>query len=168
MRNFYISSKDGASGICNYSSDFYERALKGKGYVFMDSIHSISEILSAVSSKDNVHIEIAIAQKKEIEILFLMLKANYRHVSVTLHDAPLIKYPFYEFKNPFLNSLSKFYDKYFTGFRLVIPYIKKLKAIYVLSQKELNVVKKTYRVENVYLLGIPIDHTEIKPEKSLN
>ena len=96
MKNFYISSKEGISGICKYSRDFYELILKDKGYIFIDSKQSISTILSLVSSKDHVHIELDIFQKKEIEILFLMLKANYRHVSVTLHDAPLIKYPFYD------------------------------------------------------------------------
>ena len=95
MKYFYISSTDGNSGILKYSRDFYELILKERNYIFIDSKQSISTILSLVSSKDHVHLELDLFRKKEIEILFLMLKANYKHVSVTLHDAPLIKYPFY-------------------------------------------------------------------------
>src|SRR5258705_13906309 len=98
MRRFYISSKSGISGISKYSRDFYELVLKERGYIFMDSAESITTILSTISSRDHIHIEIGIFQKKEIEILFTMLKANYKNVAITLHDAPLIKYPFYEFK----------------------------------------------------------------------
>src|SRR5688572_6928397 len=116
MRHFYLSSKNGISGICKYSRDFYELVLKDKGYTFVDSVNSISSILSTIASRDHVHIELGIFQKKEIEVLFLMLKANYRNISITLHDAPLLKYPFREFKNPVLNNLSKFYDLYASNF----------------------------------------------------
>ena len=162
MKNFYISSKNGDSGIFKYSQDFYELILKEKGYIFVDSKQSVSTILSLISSKDHVHIELDIFQKNEIEIFFLMLKANYRHVSVTLHDAPLIKYPFYEFKNPLLNTISRLYDKYFNNFRMAITYMKKIKAIYVLSKKGLEAVRRKYHVENVYLLPRIINSTEIK------
>ena len=164
MKNFYVSSIDGNSGIFKYSRDFYELILKEKDYIFIDSRQSISTILSLISSKDHVHIELDIFQKKEIEILFLMLKANYKHVYVTLHDAPLLKYPFYEFKNPLLNTISRLYDKYFNNFKSAIPYIKKIKAIYVLSKKAVEAVKTKYRVENVYLLPHIINSAEIKKD----
>lgn len=129
MSNFYISSMTGLSGICKYSKDFYELVLKTKGYQFIDSGEDITTIMSAVSSRDFVHIEIGIFQKKEIEILLLMLKANYKNVSVTLHDAPLVKYPFHEFKDPLLNGFSKLYDRYINNFSAAIPLVKKIKSI---------------------------------------
>jgi hypothetical protein len=159
MKKFYISSKEGF--IYKYSYDFYQLVLKEKGYIFMNSAESFATIFSTISSKDHVHIEIRIAQKKEIEILFLMLKANYKSVSVTLHDAPLIKYPFHDFRNSFLNRLSKFYDKYISGFKAATPYIKKVKSIYVLSQKGLEAVKRKYRVEHVYYLPYIMDTAAI-------
>ncbi len=162
MNYFYISSTNGLSGICKYSRDFYDLILKDRGYVMMDSNQHLTTIMSAVSSRDHVHIEIGIFQNKEIEILFTMLNAGYGNVSVTLHDAPLVKYPFRQFDNPFLNRISKFYDKYINRFKGVLPYLKKLKAIYVLSHKGVDVIKKMYRIDNVFFLPHIVDTSEVQ------
>ncbi len=168
MKHYYISSINGPSGICKYSRDFYELVLKDKGYIFIDSRQTTSAILSTISSKDHVHIEIGIFQKREIEILLLMLNANYKSVSITLHDAPLLKYPFYEFKNAFINNVSRFYDKYISGFKSATPYVKKLKSIYVLSRKGVKAVKETYGVDNVYFLRHIVNSAEIKKSTTEN
>jgi glycosyltransferase involved in cell wall biosynthesis len=168
MKYFYISSKTGGSGICKYSADFYELVLKEKGYIFIDSSENLSNIFTKVSSRDQVHIEIGIFQKKEIEILFLMLKANYKNVSITLHDAPLLKYPLREFKNKFFNTLSKFYDQFISDFKNATPYIKKIKAIYVLSKKGLTATKKIYKTDNVFYLPHIINRKEIEKAAPLN
>ncbi len=162
MKYFYISSINGLSGICKYSKDFYELILKDKGYIFMDSKQNLTTIMSAVSSRDHIHIEIGVFQKDEINILFTMLNAGYGNVSVTLHDAPLVKYPFHEFENSFLNKVSKFYDKYINRFRTVLPFLKKLKAIYVLSHKGVEVIKKKYRIDNVFFLPHIVDTDEVQ------
>lgn len=151
----------GISGICKYSRDFYELVLKEKGYEFIDSSEDITTIMTAISSRDYVHIEIGIFQKKEIEILLLMLKANYKNVSVTLHDAPLIKYPFHEFKDPLLNGFSKLYDRYINNFSAAIPLVKKIKSIYVLSRRGADAIKNRYHINNVYYLPHIIDISEI-------
>lgn len=161
MKSFYISSMTGISGICKYSRDFYQLVLKPKDYQFIDSNEDIVNIMSAISSRDYVHIEIGIFQKREIEILLLMLKANYRNVSVTLHDAPLVKYPFHEFKDPLLNGFSKLYDRYIDNFGAAIPLVKKIKSIYVLSRKGEVAIKKRYHINNVYYLPHIIDISEI-------
>jgi len=161
MKKFYVSSRAGLSGICKYSKDFYEFVLKDKGYIFVDSNEGRTAILTKIASRDYVHIEIGIFQKKEIEILFAMLDANYKNVVVTLHDAPLLKYPFREFSNPLLNKVSKFYDIYINKFDRSAGYAKKIKAIYVLSQKGLAIIKSKYKIEHVYYLPHIIDVKEI-------
>lgn len=166
-KNFYISSHDGNSGISKYSRDFYELILRDKGYIHVDSSNTFSDILSAVSSRDNVHIELGIFQKKEIEILMRMLKANYHNVAVTLHDAPLIKYPFREFKSSLLNKASKFYDIYLDNFGQLQPYVKKIKKIYVLSRMGAASVTKTYQATNVHYLPHVVNLNELtRPEYS--
>jgi Glycosyl transferases group 1 len=161
MKKYYISSKTGISGICKYSNDFYELVLKDKDYLFIDSAEDLTAILSRISSQDHVHIEIGIFQKREIEILLVMLNANYKNVAVTLHDAPLLKYPFYEFKNSFLNKISKFYDIYINKFRAGGVYINKIKTIYVLTHKGLEALKLKYKIEHAYFLPHIIDKTEV-------
>jgi glycosyltransferase involved in cell wall biosynthesis len=168
MKYFYISSKTGISGICKYSNDFYELVLKERGYIFIDSKEDITDIFTRVSSRDHVHIEIGIFQKKEIEILFLMLKANYRNISITLHDAPLLKYPLKEFGNNFFNKISKFYDRFIANFKNSLPYIRKIKTIYVLSQKGVQETKKIYNIDNVYFLPHVINPKEIVKAEPAN
>lgn len=162
MRKFYISSLDGPSGISKYSSDFFRLVLKEKGYILVNSNQPLSDILSQVGSRDRIHIEVGIFQKNEINLLFAMLKANYKNVSVTLHDAPLLKYPFYEFKNPFLNNLAKLYDHYGSRFSSAKPFIDKIKSVYVLSHKGLEAVRSKYKTENVHYLPHIVDIKEIE------
>lgn len=161
-RKYYISTSSSASGISRYSRDFYQLVLKEKGYIYMDSGSSLTTIMSAISSRDHVHIEIGIFQKKEIEILFTMLRANYKNVVVTLHDAPLIKYPYYEFRNKFLNKVSKAVDILSNSFGALQPYVKKIKSIYVLSKRGLEAVKRRYKIDNVYYLPHVVDLSGIK------
>ncbi|MFM9911839.1 MAG: glycosyltransferase family 4 protein [Chitinophagaceae bacterium] len=168
MSKYYISSLNGLSGISKYSSDFFRLVLKEKGYIPVNSDQSLSTILSQVGSRDRVHIELGIFQKNEINLLFSMLKANYKNVSVTLHDAPLIKYPFYEFKSPFLNNLAKLYDHYGSRFGSAKPYIHKIKSIYVLSHKGLEAVRSKYNAHNVYYLPHVVDVNEIERSTASN
>lgn len=144
--------------------EFYEQVMKEKNYIFLNSKQNIVDILSLVSSRDKVHIDLGYNYPDELDILFRMLVANYRDVSVTLRRETMIRYPFRTFKNPFLNTLSKFFDQYITGFRQVLPYIRKIQSIYVLTPQELSYVKKKYRIEHVYQL--PLRSTEIKTAKS--
>ena len=162
MKKFYISSKKGISGICKYSIDFYDLILKEKGYQFIESSDNLKDIQSIIALNDHVHIEIGMFSKNEINILFDLLKANYNNISITLHDPPLVKYPFYEFKNQFLHKVSKFYDKYFNSGGAVNKYLKKIKLIYVLSHKGMEALKNRYKIENVQYLPHIVNINEIE------
>jgi glycosyltransferase involved in cell wall biosynthesis len=168
MKRFYVSQQQGISGISKYSHDFYRLVLKERGYIYIDSARHYSEIFSAISSRDHVHIEIGVFQKKEIEILMRMIRAKYKNIAVTLHDAPLIKYPFYDFKIPLLNKASKFYDLHWDNFASLIPYAGKIKSIYVLSKKGAAAVKSKYHTSNVHYLPHIVDTAELKKPEALN
>src|SRR5215471_2018687 len=168
MKKFYISSIKGNSGISKYSQDFYQLVLKDKGYIYMDSGEDLITILSTISSRDQVHIEVGIFQQKEIEILFTMLRANYRNITVTLHDPPLVRYPFYQFKNNILNNISKLYDKYANSSGAAKPYIRKIKTIYALSKKGVESIKKKYGVSNVCYLPHIVNTGEMSNNDSIN
>ena len=165
MKKFYISPKEDFSEIGRYARRFYQQILAEKGYIHIDSKDSIINILSTISSKDHTHIEVGLSQKKEIDILLTMLKANYRNVSVTLHNAPFIKHPFFEFKNPLFNNISKIINKYTNSFGAPNALVKKIKSIFVLSEKETDLVKKKYGVENVYYLPVTEEETKLPGTK---
>lgn len=162
MKNYYIADLEGTSGISRYASDFYNLVLKKDEYRYVSAQENIPDILSLVSSRDNVHIEIGIFQKNEIEILLRMLDSGYRNVSVTLHDAPLLKYPFREFKTGLLNKASKFYDLYLSNFRSSIGLLRKTKAVYVLSQRAYHALQTKYQLANVHYLPHIVNPADIE------
>jgi glycosyltransferase involved in cell wall biosynthesis len=152
MNYFYISSGSGKEGISAYSRVFYEHILRKAGYIFIDSNSDTTSILSTITSRDHIHIEIGLFQKKETMILMMMLNANYKNIAITLHDPPLLKYPLHDFSNPLLNNISKFYDKYLNGIKNLKPYFEKIKSIYVLSRKAKDEMKINFGLSNVYYL----------------
>ena len=152
QRSYYIGSITGTSGICKYTRDFYDEILSKKGYLFVDSAIADDDIQTRIDKSDRVHIEIGIFQKREISTLLLLLNAGYKNISITLHDPPLFKYPFFESSNPFINNLSKFYDRWIDGFRQNRKYLAMIKTIYVLTYKGADVMRTRYKLGNVFYL----------------
>ena len=167
MGYYYISEKGGSSGISKYAGDFCELVLKDKGYEFVDAGESVANIMSRLSPEDNVHLELGIFQSRELAILFALLKKGYKNITVTLHDPPLLKYPYYSFRNGFLNKISKFYDIHISGFRESRKYIRKIKVVYVLSQKGYQAVQNRYKTRNVFYLPHIINEKEVCRSKTV-
>ncbi len=168
MKRFYISKRQGESGIYRYSCDFYDLVLKEKGFEFLRSDTPISSILTKINKTDAVHIEIGIFLEKEITILFTLIKRGYKNISVTLHDAPLVKFPFYSFRNALLNKASKAFDMYFTKFNYQNRYLKNVKNIYVLTYAGVELMRTRYKLTNVYYLPHIIDEKEVKKSNTDN
>jgi hypothetical protein len=161
MKKYYISCT-GNTSIASYSKNFYELVLKEKGYVFIDSARHHVDILSTIASRDLVHIEIDSDQQKAVQLLFLMLKTKYKHVSVTLHDAPAVKLPFTKYKNLVLNGISRLFKQSAGQAGSPENYISRIETIYVLSRKHIEPVKKKYHTDNVCYLPYVINQQEIE------
>ena len=162
MKKFYISKREGESGIYKYSCDFYDLLLKEKGYVFLESDTPLSLVLSQINISDAVHIEIGIFLANETTILLNLIEKGYKNISITLHDAPLMKFPFFRFKNAFLNKISKAYDLYIDKFHYQKKYLTKVKAVYVLTQKGTELMRSRYKLENIFYLPHIANEREIK------
>lgn len=163
QKKFYISSFTGSSGICKYSYDFYHLVLSGLEYEHVSSDLSYAEILSKVASRDEVHVELGIFQRREVELVMRMIKAGYKNVTVTLHDPPLVKYPYYQSSVPILDKAFRFYDVSWDNFARMMPVVQKLKRIYVLSRKGAILVRSKYHVNKVFYLPHIVAPEEIVP-----
>lgn len=168
MKKYYVSEFESKSGISKYAKDFYTLVLKERGYEHINSAESSISILSTISSRDRVHLELGIFQQNEIELLFLMLNANYRNVSITLHDAPLVRYPYHRFGNNLLNKFSKLIDIMGYNSPKLIQTLKKIRKIYVLTRKGMNAMRNRYGLDNVYFLPHVIDPCEIDFGEEIN
>lgn len=165
MKHYYVSSLHGASGIAKYSADFFSLVLAPMGYRFIDSNQDLSRILTEITSSDHIHIEVGIFQKKEQRILEAMLNAGYKNVSVTLHDAPLIKYPQKVFQDKLLNNLSKFYDIYVKKQKTSKETARKLRNIYVLSKTGIAASRKLFMTDNIHFIPHVVDPAEIEMQE---
>lgn len=168
MRKFYISKRAGDSGIYKYSNDFYNLILEEKGYEFLNSAIPIESLLSMINKTDAVHIEIGIFLIEEIAILFTLIKKGYNNISVTLHDAPLVKFPLYNFKNDFLSKISKAYDMYVSRFSYQKNVLRKVRNIYVLTHKGAELMRTEYKLTNVYYLPHVVNSEEVKESDTDN
>ena len=152
MKYFYISEKNSNSGISRYANDFYEFILKEKEYEFIDSREPFEDIFKMAKLTDRIHLEIGIFETNTLALLIKLLRMGYTNIAITMHDPPLLKYPFHQFRNPFVNKISKFFDIHITKFKQGSKYIHKIKKIYVLSEKGAQAVRKTYNAANVCYL----------------
>lgn len=135
--------------------------LSGLDYEHVSSDLSYAEILSKVASRDEVHVELGIFQRREIELVMRMVKAGYKNVTVTLHDPPLVKYPYYESSVAILDKAFRFYDVSWDNFASMMPVVQKLKRIYVLSRKGATLVRNKYHVNKVTYLPHIVDPAEV-------
>lgn len=157
MKKYYISSWSIHSGILEYSQDFYLLVLKEKGYDFIDSNENITNILSTISSKDLVHLEISTLNLKELEILYRMLKSEYKNVCITLHDYHSSFSPGKTICKNIIQAIAKFYEPNKLGFNAILPYVDKIKTIYVISRMTDRYLKHQLKLDNVRYLPPVVD-----------
>ncbi len=151
MKKYHIVNLKSKSGIAFYAKDFYNLVLKSEGFELLDKV-PLDELLNEIVVDDLVHIEIGVQQCYEIEVLFTLLKKGYKNIYITLHDAPHLKYPLYEFKNKFLNNLSKVFHVYLNNFGLGNKWYRKINKIFVLNHKAENALKNRFSLKNVYYM----------------
>ncbi len=158
MKKYYVGPLTGNTEISRYANDFYKLVLQDRGYILIDSgAKSIVEMLSIISSRDQVHIEIS-GQKKEMDLLALMLNARYKYVSITLHNPMQAKFRFYELKNSLLDKLSRIYDRNTAAAK----YLRQVQSIYVLSRKGMEDMQRKYKIDNVSYLPYIVNQHDIE------
>jgi len=164
VKKLYISEFTGTSGICRYSSDFFDLIMKPRGFLFVSSSADIAEILSGIDSDDIIHLEIGLNRNREIEILLVLIKRNHQHLSITLHDPPRLKYPYFQFNNRLLNNLSKIADLYFDNFGINKRLFGKLKKIYVLNHLSKKILETKFGLSNAIYIPHILRQEEILTE----
>ena len=162
MNKFYVANFADNSGIARYAEHFYRFVLKDQGYTRIDSGMNRVSVMTTISSRDVVHFEIGIFQTATIDLFFTMLNAEYQNLSVTLHDPPLLRYPFRRFRNPILNAMSKLSDRYLNQFQNGIDVLKKISHVYVLSMAGAGLMRSRYKMTNVHFLPHILDETSIQ------
>ncbi len=164
MKKIYISELSGQSGICRYSKDFFYLVMQPAGFEFVNSDEEIVEILAMICSDDIVHLEIGLNRNREIEILLALIKLDHPNLSITLHDPPRLKYPYYQFSVPILNKVSKFVDLYFDNFGVNKRLFRKIKKIYVLNNLSKGILESKFNLSNVTYIPLILCQQEILNE----
>jgi len=149
INKYYITSVEESSGICVYSRNFYDLILRDFGFKLLDTKYFNHKNTPEIRKQDIVHFEIGLNRKVEIEWLLKLLKAGYKHIRITLHDPPRLKYPYFSFRNPILNGVSKIADLVFDNFGINQSLFRKMEGILVLNTTSLKILKKKFGLRNV-------------------
>jgi len=166
MKKYYLVNTNNQSGITDYAKNFHELVLSDFGYELINPF--ADDLYETINPEDDLFFEIGVNSKKEVELLFQLLKKNYSNISITLHDAPLLRYPYFKFKNNKLEKLSKFIHVYMRNFGLEDKYFNKIKNIFVLNDKAKHVLESKYNLKNVYKIPHIIDHNQIEKPVEFN
>jgi glycosyltransferase involved in cell wall biosynthesis len=162
MKKYYITNISGESGISKYSRDFFSLILKNGDYIVLDTgCIRKDDIISKLNKEDLIHIEIGSNLFLESEILIFLLKKRFKNVNITMHDAPLIRYPFFRFKNSTLNNLSKVFQIFFKNLYLDRWVYERINRIYVLNRKAKQYLQLNYKLDSIFFLPHIIDPIEI-------
>lgn len=167
MNKFYIADLEGKSGIHRYSKAFFAKVLSVRGYQHISCKTPLSEILQVVQAKDEIYMEIGVNLHTEISVLYELLNHGFDNVSVTLHDPPYIRYPYFKFKSKLLNNASKVFQIYFNNFGIGHSVYGKIKHIYVLNKRAVDLVKQRFKVDNVRYMPLVIAEDDVQQFNAL-
>ncbi len=161
MRKFHISSFSGQSGISHYGKNFHSLILAPKGYEQLDSDLCNASVIDGINLDDMVHIEIGVNETFSVWALYRLIDRGHRNVTVTLHDPPFISWPYFRFRSPQLNALSKFAHLYLHNFGVGERYFKRISKIFVLTHAGAKKTKVRYRLSNVFQIPFLVNPGEL-------
>lgn len=144
MKHFYVASISPNA----YCLRFYELVLKKMNYEFVDSSDEESSILSQITSRDYVHLDIGPGNKKEWELVKMMVSARYQNIVVTIHQP--FNYPYQLMPDKNLTAaVVTLVDKVVGRHKAARNYLEKIKTIYVLSPTAKERFESTFNLNNV-------------------
>jgi glycosyltransferase involved in cell wall biosynthesis len=167
MKKFYVASFNEDSGISKYSKVFYQRILHDKGFIHLEPSLGRVELMTRMASRDHIHLEIGIFQRQSVDLLMAMVAAEYQHLSITLHDPPLLRYPFKTWPMPLMNQVAKFVDRFVFDFGHNVRVLEKLRTVFVLSKHAASLMRIQYGLKNIcYLPHLVSEAPILKPIES--
>lgn len=132
---YYVCNTARKSGIAQYAVDFHTIVLGSLGYDLVAPKSITKEFLTRCSPASIFHVELGGTQFEERDALLRILGAGHRNVDATLHDPPFLTFPFFSFRSPLLNRLSRGVDWYLGSFGIQRRYLRKLRRAFVLSER---------------------------------
>lgn len=157
MRSFYIGHFDGERQIQSYCRDFFGLVLNDLGFIPMELRQDAHVILSTVGSRDRVHLELAGGDVEGWELLLLMVKANYRNVSVTVHSPQWFPYGVRETTGGVKTIVNRLVAMLFGRYRGELGWLSRLKHIYVFSPAAAEVIRRRLPANAVSYLPVVVN-----------
>jgi glycosyltransferase involved in cell wall biosynthesis len=134
-KRFHICETSSSSGVAKYALDFQSVVLEPHGYQLVSPSEIKDDYIKDVQDDQIWHLQLGAMQYSEMRVLKMLIKSGVPNVDVTLHDPPFLTFPYFPFKSKFLMRLSRGFDWYLNSFGLQRNSLKRLRRIYVLSNK---------------------------------
>ncbi|WP_145995336.1 glycosyltransferase [Macromonas bipunctata] len=165
---YYICNTQSKSGIARYAENIHRYILKDYGYKLIDP-SCVTELSYEHLLNGVFMFELGSNQFSESAALNYVLKCGGRNISVTLHDPPFITFPYFHFKNKYVNKISKAFDYYLNTFGIQSRILRLCSSVYVLSHKGATELIRRHNLNNVKVIPhLVVDVLESVEIKSLN
>lgn len=161
MNRYHVCDTLSKSGIARYSEDFYRLVLKDSGFELVSPAEIDPLSLSSLPKDSVFHLELGANQFQEQRLLLELQARGFKNISVTLHDPPFSTFPFYTFRRPVLNRLSKVMDWYFNSFGAQRRVLSKCTRVYVLTKKGRQILESRQKLSNVHCLPHIVDESKV-------
>jgi glycosyltransferase involved in cell wall biosynthesis len=135
VEKYYVCNTRKKSGIARYALDFNDLVMQPLGYTLVEPSAMTPSVLAAASPSTLFHVELGAMQFEERDALVRILRAGHRLVDVTLHDPPFLTFPYFHFRSPFLNRLSRGVDWYLGSLGAQTRSLHRLRRVFVLTDK---------------------------------
>ena len=152
MKKFYVSSVQHTNGKGRSTVNFYEQKLKDLQYIFVDSEAEMSEVMSAIASRDLVLLDIGHSKKREWELMQVMIRAKYQHITITLQDIDFSGYGRFMWKSKIAATIWRWYHSITGNYGAVQKFLKKIEYIYVHSAADRRLLETCLHLNNVRLI----------------
>jgi len=161
MAKYYVCDTGTNSGIARYSERFFKMGLEPEGYVHLHPDEVTDAFLGAQSGNSIWHVELGALQHRERIAFTKLIHAGFQNIDVTLHDPPFLTFPWYHFNNLFIDRLSRGVDWYLGTFGLQTKYLKRVRRVFVLSEKGATEIRKRHAISNVQTIPLCIDPASV-------
>ena len=135
IRKYHVFDSNPKSGINHYARDFHELVLEPLGYKVLDPAAVTGDWLARCGELAVFHFQLGAIESATRIAQTAMLRSGKGVADATLHDPPFLTFPYFDFKAPLLNRLSRGFDWYLRSFGIQSSVLRQLRRTYVLSEK---------------------------------
>lgn len=136
MERFHVFGTRSRSGIARYGESFFRHVLGPAGYVHLEPEEVPAAMRRLGGERTAVwHLELGAHQFAERDAFVALSAAGFRNLDLTVHEPPFLTFPFFHFRSPLANRVSRGLDWYLHSLGAQARAARRARRSFVLSER---------------------------------